>query len=73
YTKEYYLSLEKVAARMGHSLHSYDAPARLKAQAAIVAGMTQGVMAVSSHDDTIGQAASYSSDDELGDAEEHLF
>jgi hypothetical protein len=73
YIKEYYLSLEKVAKHMGHTLQSYDAPSRLLAQAAVLAGMAQGITDISEPEEVIEVTAIESSDDGLGDLEDHLF
>lgn len=78
YSKEYYLDLASVAKRMGHPLNDYDALERLKAQAAIIAGMAQGITDVSLPDEAPtapGQSSDelLVSDEGLGDLEDHPF
>lgn len=80
YTREYYLSLEKVAMRMGYKLVSFDARARLKAQAVILDGMAHGItdintpemseepQALEEHERITGE-----SDDGLEGLDEHPF
>jgi DNA polymerase III epsilon subunit-like protein len=83
YLKEYYLDLPVVSKRMGHKMASYDALDRLKAQAAVVAGMAQGIVDVSEPEEQIaapaatesstGEIISSSDDDGLGDLSDHPF
>jgi hypothetical protein len=68
---------------MGHKMASYDALDRLKAQAAVVAGMAQGIVDVSEPEEQIaapaatesstGEIISSSDDDGLGDLSDHPF
>ena len=82
YQREYYLDLQKVAARMGYTIESRDALDRLRAQAAILDGIARGITDVSGSLDgatsSVVEAVSTSKEvlqipDDLGDLEDHPF
>jgi len=76
YFKEYYLDLATVAARMGHTMTGPDAPARLRAQYALLDGIVRGLTDVRPPAPEPVQRANSASepgdDDEL-DFDEHPF